>query len=194
MKMALFGGTFNPIHTGHLLMAEAACEKVRLDRVVFLPAGEPPHKNKPKTSARHRLAMIRAAIRGDKRFTVSDWEVRQGRVVYSYEAVAHFKAQWPGAKLYFIVGSDSMRDVPLWRESRRLLREARFLVVERPDVRWASLPASLRRRAMRVPSEPVPFASHAIRKRVRQGVSIRYRVPPAVERYIARHHLYRQAE
>jgi nicotinate-nucleotide adenylyltransferase len=194
MRIGLLGGTFNPIHLGHLLMAEAARDKARLDRVIFLPAGEPPHKNKPKTSARHRLAMVRQAVRGNSHLSVSDWEIRQGRIVYTYEAIAHFQKRWPAASLYFIVGSDSMRDVPLWRNSRQLMRHARFIVVERPERPWASLPASLRRQALHAPSQPVPFASHAIRQAVRQGRSIRYQVPASVERYIQAHRLYRRPE
>jgi len=172
MRIALFGGTFNPVHYGHLLIAEAARQSQKLDRVVFTPAGIPPHKKRPHTSAPHRLAMLRLAIRGNPAFTASDWEIRQKRVVYTYETLEYFHGRWPQASLYFILGSDSLRLVPKWREPRRLRSLCRFIPHKR-------LP---------------PFASHDIRRRVLKGMSIRYRVPEAVERYIRSRRLYRKPE
>ena len=101
MRLALFGGTFNPIHMCHLLIAEAAREKYRLDRIIFVLAGLPPHKKAPRTSAARRLAMLRLAVRKNPTFLVSDWEIRQKRVVYSYETVEHFRARFPQASLLF---------------------------------------------------------------------------------------------
>ena len=171
-RIALFGGTFNPVHTGHLLVAEAAKETCHLDRVVFMPAGLPPHKKAPRTSSRDRLAMLRLAVRGNPALEVSDWDARQNRVVYTYETVEHFRKKWPRARLFFILGSDSMKNLPKWRESRRLRRLCRFF----PFKRLA------------------PFASHDIRRRVQRGSSVRYLVPDAEERYIRRKRLYRQPE
>lgn len=172
LKIAFFGGTFNPVHTGHLLVAEAAKEKLGLDRLLFLPAGIPPHKKAPRTSSRDRLAMLCLAVKSNKHFEVSPWEVQQKRVVYTYQTMDHFRKKWPKARLYFIVGSDSMKKLPHWRESRRLRTLCRFVSYDRL----------------------APFASHAIRLRVRQGRSIRYLVPDAVERYIRQHRLYRRPE
>ena len=171
-KIALFGGTFNPIHTGHLLVAEAAKESLGLNRLLFMPAGLPPHKKAPRTSSQDRFAMLRLAVKGNKNFEVSSWEIRQKRVVYTYQTLEHFRRKWPKAKLYFIVGADSMKNLSKWRESRWLRAHCRF-------VSYARL---------------APFASHDIRTRVRQGRSIRYLVPEAVERYILRHRLYRKPE
>ena len=172
MRIALLGGTFNPVHSGHLLIAEAARESFQLDRVVFVPAGLPPHKKAPKTSARRRLAMLRLAVRGNRAFTVSDWETRQHRVVYTCETLEHFRKLWPRAALYFILGSDSLKTLPRWRESRRLRRMCRFVALPRIDV----------------------FASADIRRRVSLRRSIRYRVPAPVERYILARRLYRRPE
>jgi nicotinate-nucleotide adenylyltransferase len=171
MKIALFGGTFNPVHCGHLLIAQAALEAHHLDRVVFIPAGHPPHKQKPGTSARRRLAMLRLAIRGNRAFRVSDWEIRQERVVYTFETVDHFRRRWPKAELYFIVGSDALKTLPTWRQSARLKRLCRFVSHPRID----------------------PFSSTDLRRRVSRGLPIRYRVPQAVERYIRERRLYRRA-
>jgi len=194
MKIALFGGTFNPVHTGHLLLAEAARDRFHLDRVIFLPTGLPPHKKSPRTPAAHRLAMLRLAISGNPAFRVDSWEIRQHRLVYTVEALQHFKAIPPKHTLYFILGSDSLADLPGWREGTGLLDLCRFLVVERPVMPWKSIPLRLRRRAQLVPSQPVPFSSEVIRDRVRAGRSIRYHVPDSVERYIRRHRLYRVKE
>ena len=172
MRIALLGGTFNPVHCGHLLIAEAARESFGFDKIVFIPAGLPPHKKRPKTSAQNRLAMLRLAVRGNPFFTISDWEIRQGRVVYTYETLEHFKRVWPKAAFSFIIGSDSLKDLPRWKESKRLQTLCRFIAMDRL----------------------LPFASHLIRENVRKGRSIRYQVPDAVERYIRRHRLYRQPE
>jgi len=172
MRIALLGGTFNPVHYGHLLIAEAARESYRFDHVVFVPAGLPPHKKPPRTSAKHRLAMLRLAVRGNPAFTVSDWEIRQGRVVYSYETVEHFRGLRPKDSLHFILGSDSLKDLPRWKEARRLRSLCRFVTMGRL----------------------APFASRDIRRRVRTHRSIRYQVPDAVERYIRQHRLYRKPE
>jgi nicotinate-nucleotide adenylyltransferase len=172
MRIALFGGTFNPVHGGHLLIAEAARESYHLDRIVFVPAGLPPHKKIPQTSARDRLAMVRLAIRGNPFLTSSDWEIKQKRVVYTYETLDHFKKVWPRAQLFFLVGSDSMKKLPQWRQAKRLKTLCRFISFERLT----------------------PFASSEIRQRVRKGASIRYSVPSAVENYIRRHRLYRKPE
>jgi nicotinate-nucleotide adenylyltransferase len=194
MNIALFGGTFNPVHWGHLMMAEAAREAASLDRVIFLPTGAPPHKRAPRTTARHRLAMLRLALRDNPAFQVSDWEIRQPRTVYTTEALAHFQRKFPKDRLHFILGSDSLRDVPLWRDGERLLGRAQFLAIERPEAPWNRLPSGLRRKARRIPAIPVPLASREIRERVRAGRSIRYQVPDAVERYIRQRRLYRNAE
>ena len=172
MKIALLGGTFNPVHTGHLLIAQAALDTHHLDRVIFVPAGQPPHKRRPRTDARHRLAMLRLAVRGNPAFSVSDWEIRQNRVVYTVETLDHFRRLWPNAPFYFILGADSRKDLPHWREAKRLRRLCRWITHKRID----------------------SFASTEIRRRVCRGSGVRYLVPDAVERYIRRAHLYRRPE
>jgi nicotinate-nucleotide adenylyltransferase len=191
MRIALFGGTFDPIHWGHLILAESAREAFHLDRVLFVPSGIPPHKAPPRASAQHRLAMIRRAIASSPAFQVSDWEIRQHRTVYSYETIAHFRQTSSRQELFFIVGSDSIQAIDFWRGGRSLLGQCTFLVVERPGVPWRTLPATVRRKVRHVPAPAIPLASHAIRARIRQGRSIRYRVAEPVERYIRLHRLYR---
>lgn len=175
-------------------MAEAARDYHHLDRVIFIPAGEPPHKRTPQTSARHRLAMVRLAARGNAAFAVSDWEIQQKRVVFTVETLQHFHGVWPKAMLRFIIGSDSLRDIPKWREGTRLLKRWSFSVIERPEVPWTSISPALRRAVDKVPCPMVPFASHEIRAAVHRGRSIRYQVPEPVERYVHLRRLYRRPE
>jgi nicotinate-nucleotide adenylyltransferase len=172
MKIALLGGTFNPVHNGHLLIAQTALDSYTLDKVVFIPAGLPPHKKSPRTSIQDRLAMLRLAVRGNPAFAVSDWEIRQGRVVYTWETLEHFHRLWPNASLFFIIGSDSLKTLPKWRKSNRIRRLCRVIAIPRID----------------------PFSSTDIRRRVRRGLSLRYRVPQAVERYIQERRIYRRPE
>lgn len=169
MRIGLFGGTFDPVHQGHLLIAEAARESKRLSQVIFIPSGLPPHKKAPQTPVHHRLAMLRQAIGGNRAFAISDWEIRQKRVVYTFETLTYFRERWPTSSLFFILGSDSMKNLPHWRESPLLRRLCQFIPAARIEA----------------------FASTDIRQRVRNGLSIRYLVPPEVERYIRKHRLYR---
>jgi nicotinate-nucleotide adenylyltransferase len=190
MKIALFGGTFDPVHWGHLLLAESARASHHLDRVIFLPTGQPPHKSRPAASATHRLRMLRLATRSNPAFEVNDWEARQKRVVYSHEAIAHFRRAWAKDKLHFIVGMDMLKDIPHWKTGSRLLSQCTFLAADRSGVRWSALPAGLRRKVRRIEWPAVALASHEIRARVRRGVSIRYQVPDSVNAYIRKHRLY----
>lgn len=190
MRIALFGGTFDPVHMGHLLLAESARTFYHLDRVIFLPAGIPPHKLQARASTQDRLRMLRAAVSANPGFEVSDWEIRQKRVVYSFETLAHFQKRFPWQTLFFIVGTDMLKTLPQWRQGTTLLRRARFLAAERPDIPWSKVPAAVRRRAQQIPWPAVPFASHEIRTLVKKHRSIRYQVPRAVEQYIQKHRLY----
>lgn len=190
MRIGLFGGTFNPIHWGHLLIAESARDHCDLDRVVLIPSGFPPHKSAPLLAGPHRSAMVRLAIRSNPFFTMSDWEMRQERIVYTVETLAHFRHQWPRARLFFIIGSDSLRDIETWVGGRTLLDRCHFLIYERCGAPWLALPRSSRNKTKRIGGPQISLASHEIRERVKQGQSIRYQVPEAVERYIRRHRLY----
>jgi len=153
-------------------MAELARESFHLQKVIFVPAGQPPHRRAPRTSALDRLSMVRLAIRGNPFFTVSDWEIRRQRVVYSIETLTHFRRLHPRARWHFIIGADERRNLPRWKDSRTLQRMCRFIGVDRFE----------------------PYASTDIRRRVRRGLSIRYHVPEPVARYIQNHRLYQKPE
>ncbi|HRZ86650.1 MAG TPA: nicotinate-nucleotide adenylyltransferase [bacterium] len=196
MKVCIFGGTFNPIHTGHLIMAQAALDAYGLDKVVFVPCYLPPHKGAGGvTPAADRLAMVKAAVAGNKRFGISDIEIARGGRSYSIDTVRAFRTRMaPADKLFFLIGSDSMRDFHTWVAADELLKLCAFIVYERPGapVR-TSRRAGAAQRAMHLICEvPIGISSTEIREKVRRGESVRHLVPPAVERYIAKKSLYRR--
>lgn len=201
MRLAVLGGSFNPIHVGHLAVAEAAREALALDRVLFVPCALPPHKPPDDLApARDRLAMVRLALRGHPAFAVSDIEVRRPGRSYSVDTVAALRATTRGA-LFLLVGADMLAGLPTWREARRLVALARVAAAGRPGWSFDALRPRLARAfgaaflrgldRRRIDAPLVGVSSSDIRRRARDGRSIRYLVPEAVARYIRRRELYR---
>jgi nicotinate-nucleotide adenylyltransferase len=196
MRLGLFGGTFDPIHLGHLVVAEQCREACGLDRVWFVVAGSPPHKTGRRTAAEHRLEMVRIAVAGHPAFEVSEIETRRPGPHYSVETLAAVRAERPDDELFFLIGADSLVDLPSWREPDAIARQATIVVSNRPGidpVTTADLPefgpGALPLRAVSVP--PIGIASHDLRRRVAEGRSVRYLVPRGVEAYIEANGLYR---
>ncbi len=197
MRVGVFGGTFDPIHIGHLVAAEETRVQLKLERVVFVPAGLPPHKLANHISpVEHRLAMVQLAIASNPYFTVSRVDIDRFGPCYTVETMELLRDEWgPGVELYFIMGSDSLADILTWYKPERLIRLCRLAVVKRPgyDVDIKELDRLLPGIASRVQfinSPLIDVASCDIRRRVREGLSIKYQVPEAVERYIYEHGLY----
>jgi nicotinate-nucleotide adenylyltransferase len=199
MRLGLFGGTFDPIHLGHLILAESCREACRLDRVLIVVAGAPPHKPGDRTAVADRLEMARIAVAGHPAFEVSDIEARRPGPHYSAETLEAVHAERPGDDLFFLIGADSLADLPLWRSPDRIVRLASLVVVNRPGIgpddpgQWPDLgPGALPIQKVSIP--PIGIASNDLRRRRAEGRSIRYQVPRGVEAYIDAHGLYRQAE
>jgi nicotinate-nucleotide adenylyltransferase len=192
LQIGILGGTFNPIHIGHLLIAQDALEQAALDCVKFIPTAAPPHKKLDgEVSSRQRLAMVRAAIRGNDRFEVDDIEIRRGGKSYSIETLTELKRQMPEADFHFIIGADSLAELATWREIDRLAKLCRFIVAERPGCDAPHpdpLPGGVR--GMFITGHVCDVASRDIRARAAKGLSIRYLVPDGVFRYIQRHKIY----
>jgi nicotinate-nucleotide adenylyltransferase len=189
-RIGILGGTFNPIHLGHLLIAQDALEAARLDRVLFIPAATPPHKPLDgETSSTDRQRMVKLAIAGDKRFVLDDREIRRGGKSYSVDTVTALHRRYPRADFFFIIGADSLSELHLWKDARQLVKLCRFIAVTRPGYhpKPARLPGL---RFQLLDTHPCAIASREIRERVRQGQSIRYLVPDAVVRYIERQLLF----
>ncbi len=203
-RLGILGGTFNPVHVGHLLMAQDALEQFALKKVLFVPAHTPPHKRAPgMLSTEHRLAMLELALQDDDRFELCDDEIQRGGVSYSVETVQRLKLRHADAEFAFIVGGDTLPELHTWKDIEVLLGLCEVITIARPGFDVAGLtPQSLRL--------PVPVASKLIknvyighmseisstdiRLRASRGKSIRYLVPPAVERYIQDRNLYQHPE
>jgi nicotinate-nucleotide adenylyltransferase len=208
MRLGILGGTFDPIHYGHLLLAECCREQLRLEQVFFLPAAVPPHKQQNDlVSGTQRVEMIELAIAGHEAFAVCPYEVERGGVNYTVDTLAHLHEQDPAREMFFLMGADSLGDLPTWKDPARLCQLAVPVVVGRGPAdglraqgdapEWDQLEALLgqqrlaeiRRQQVLMPS--IELSSSDIRLRVARGQSIRYRTPRAVEKYIETHGLYR---
>ncbi len=203
-RIGIFGGSFNPVHLGHLVAAQDALEHMGLARVIFLPAAQPPHKHGiPLAPAADRLAMIRLAIAGDARFEVSDDELNRGGVSYTVDTLRRFRERLPDAQLYFLIGGDSLLELHTWREIEQVLQLAEIVTVGRPGVALDRLNASTLRlpdpwparlAANLVAGHRIDISSTDIRNRISKHQTIRYLVPDAVERYILDQKLYHTME
>jgi nicotinate-nucleotide adenylyltransferase len=209
MRLGLYGGTFDPIHLGHLILAEACREACSLDRVWFVVAGAPPHKPGGRTDVKHRLEMVHLAIAGNPAFEVSEVETLRPGPHYSVETLETIALERPDDDLFFLIGGDSLVDLPQWRSPDRILTLASLVDLPQwrsPDriLTLASLVVANRpgfepspidlppeaRPIHRVTIPPIGIASHEIRRRRLEGRSIRYQIPRAVEAYMNAHGLY----
>lgn len=189
--IGLFGGAFNPPHRGHLLAASEALRRLKLARVIFVPAGVPPHKARHDLApARDRLRMVRLAVARHAGLGASDLEIRRRRVSFTIDTVRAFRRRLPGRELVFIVGADSVREIPTWHRWRELLASTRFAVVARPGHRLAALRGHADRFTL-LKVMGVDCSASRLRGRLRRGLAVGRALPPAVRRYIRRRGLYR---
>jgi nicotinate-nucleotide adenylyltransferase len=197
MRLGIYGGTFDPIHLGHLVLAEQCREACSLDQVWFVVAGTPPHKPARRTSVAHRLEMARIAVAGHPAFVVSDIEATRPGPHFSVETLESVRQQRPDDALFFLIGADSLTDLPTWREPNRIARLATIVVVNRPGIEEVD-PGALpsfgpdANPLIHVAIPPLGIASSDLRRRLVEGRSVRYMVPRGVEAYIDSHRLYRQ--
>ncbi len=185
MRVGILGGTFNPIHSGHLILAEQAREALDLDRVLFIPNASPPHKpSRSILSGKDRLLLVRAAIKGNPAFAASDIELKRGGISYTLETVQALHKRFPQWRLFLIIGQDMLG--VRWRGWDEILKICRLGVAVRPDAAVKIKPP-----AKPIPMPPVAISSSDIRGRVAAGQSIRYLVPKAVEDLIRRRGWYK---
>jgi nicotinate-nucleotide adenylyltransferase len=199
LRVGLLGGSFDPPHMGHLILAQEACEQLALDRVLFAPAGQQPLKaGQPVTAVEDRVRMTQLAIAGNPHFELSRADVDRPGPHYTIDLVRIVAGKFPpGSELYFLMGFDSLADLPKWREPDQLIRTVRLVALTRPEVRidWDALEAQLpgvRERVQLLDMPEIEIASRDLRERARTGRSIRYMVPDGVVAYIADKGLYRQ--
>ncbi|MGQ9566771.1 MAG: nicotinate-nucleotide adenylyltransferase [Anaerolineae bacterium] len=197
-RIGLLGGTFDPIHWGHLIMAEEARQQACLDQVLFLPTGEPPHKvGQAITPIAHRLQMVRLAIASHPAFALSRLDVDRPGPHYSVDMVRLFLSEEAsaGTEVFFLVGADSLEDMPTWKDPAHLLDLCRVLAMSRPGHQpdleaLAQVLPAVRERVQVLPMPLIGISGTDIRRRVREGRSIRYLVPEEVRQYILAHGLY----
>lgn len=191
-RIGIFGGTFNPPHAGHLIVAECVCEQLRLDKLFFLPSYISPHKKKGEEKlVLHRRRMVQLAIKSNPHFDCSDMEVKREGTSYTVETVETFSRNYPGCKLYLIIGADNFLEFHTWKNPERILALAELVVMNRPS-HESQKPRIKYHKGIRFARVPdIQISSSAIRLMVRRHLSIRYHVPQAVLQYIQRHKLYR---
>jgi nicotinate-nucleotide adenylyltransferase len=197
-RLGILGGTFDPIHHGHLVAAQEVLYQLRLDRVLFMPAGDPPHKpSRPVSPAPHRVRMVELGTAGQAGFAVSRVDVDRPGPHYTVDTLQLLHQKWgPGTSLYFIEGTDSLADILTWYRPERLIELAELAVVERPGVALdldeleQRLPG-LRERIHWVRMPSLEISSTGLRARVREGRPISYLLPATVEAYVREQGLYR---
>lgn len=199
-RIGIFGGSFDPIHNGHLLLAELCCESMELDKVLFLIANVSPFKteNVPGKN-KDRTQMVNLAIGGNPKFEIDTREIDRGGISYTIDSVRSIAAESPDSNLYLLMGADALTDIVEWREPEELFRVVTPCVISRGgfgDPNWDVLkpyvdPKRLTEIIMtKVNAPQIEISSHDLRNRIRLGKSVRYQIPPAVEMFIREHRLY----
>ena len=198
-RIGILGGTFDPPHIGHLVLAEYAAEALGFEQVLFVPAADPPHKRgETRTPIEHRQAMLTLAIADNPRFTLSRVDVDRPGPHYTVDMIRILQGEFPEAELYFVMGGDSLRDLPKWNRPQELINTCKLVVLQRPnmeivtpDMHEERYPGSSER--IIILNDPLlGFSSTGIVERLQVGKSIRYMTPDAVLAYIHEHQLYRK--
>jgi len=192
VKIGFLGGSFDPLHFGHLVAAQDAFEQLQLDRLFFVPAAQAPLKpNEVQSSADDRLALLRAALDSDPRFELSDFELRKGGLSYTIDSVRHFRAQFPHDQLYWIIGGDQLPKMHLWHEIGELVRLIEFIVLDRPGHPIDATPALPQMKLHRCQGHLIEISSTEVRDRVRRGQPLDYFIPHKAIVQIEEKRLYR---
>jgi len=195
-KIGLFGGTFDPVHMGHIALAKQVLEQFGLDKIFFIPAGNPPHKSKKHvTDKEHRFRMVQLATENEPSFLVSDFELLSNHPNYSYLTISHFKQQYKSDEIFFIVGGDSFRDFPDWKNYKTLLSLCTFIVVSRPEIAPSQYfekfsGDEVPPRVLFLENFAMPVSSTIIRKNLQAAKRDFSQLPLAVAEYIKANKLY----
>ena len=198
MRIGMFGGSFDPIHFGHLILAEQCREQAQLDEVWLIPSATAPNKQDgAQATDRQRVEMLRLAVGGHPHFKVSEMEIQRGGVSYTVDTLAEIQTQHPDSELFLVIGADSLHQLSGWHEPQKILELAQILAVERPgeaQTEKAQLlhPKSGENRVTRIESPLIEISSTVIRRRTLQQQSIRYLTPRAVEKYIETQKIYQK--
>lgn len=184
-KIGIYGGTFDPIHHGHLILAREARERLGLEKLIFVPARIAPHKRAPFASAEMRLSMLQAAVAGEDGLEVDDCELRRAPPSYTIDTVENVQRREPDAEIYYLIGEDNLAGLGNWRQFERLQKIVRFVVLDRTGAEATH--------GYPIIARKIDISATDIRKRVASGQSIRYLVPESVEEIIRGNNLYQEA-
>ena len=188
MKIGILGGTFNPIHVGHLILAEEAREKLLLDKIIFVPAAMPPHKDiSDIAEAQNRFAMLKLALKDNSHFCVSDIEIKREGRSYTIDTIREFKKLYPNDELYFIIGSDLLKYLDEWKDLGEIIKMVKFIAATRPGYPLEKIPSYI----STLPIRAVDISAFEIRSAIKGNKSFRYLVPDRVFDYINRRKLYK---
>jgi nicotinate-nucleotide adenylyltransferase len=190
MKIGILGGTFDPIHLGHLVIAQEALWQCQLDRVLFMVTAQPPHKKAPKAAAEDRYSMVELALDGMKEFQPSRLEIERGGNSYTVQTLRELHRIYPDAAHYWIVGGDSILEFHTWEDPEDVVKLANLIVAPRPGFDLAKIDLALQGKVILLDAPQVSVSSTELRSRVREGAPIRFLVPKVVEEYIYGHRLY----
>ncbi|MDD3345492.1 MAG: nicotinate-nucleotide adenylyltransferase [Candidatus Omnitrophica bacterium] len=187
MKIGVIGGTFNPVHIGHLILAEEAREKLGLDKVILIPTAMPPHKDASWIApAEDRLKMLKLSVKGNKFFSVSDMEIRRRGRSYTIDTLRELKRRFARDEIYFIIGSDLLKYLNEWKDLGQILEMVKFVAATRPGYPLEQIPDCIDT----IPIRAVDISGFEVRECVLKGRSFRYLVPEAVFNYITKNKLY----
>lgn len=188
MRIGILGGTFDPIHNGHLYLAKKVLQRLRLKKIIFIPTYLTPHKrDRIITPALHRYRMVKLAVSKNKRFEASDIEIRRKGRSYSVDTLKFLRKKYgSSAELFFIAGSDSLKDIDKWKNLKTITRLSTFVVVERPGFKLKDVPSDF----MVLKINAKDISASAIRKNIKCGRGIKKTIPSSVKTYIGRHGLY----
>ncbi|MDD5042705.1 MAG: nicotinate-nucleotide adenylyltransferase [Candidatus Omnitrophica bacterium] len=187
MKIGVIGGTFNPVHIGHLILAEEAREKLGLDKVILIPTAMPPHKDASGIApAEDRLKMLKLSVKGNKFFSVSDMEIRRRGRSYTIDTLRELKRRFARDEIYFIIGSDLLKYLNEWKDLGQILEMVKFVAATRPGYPLEQIPDCIDT----IPIRAVDISGFEVRECVLKGRSFRYLVPEAVFNYITKNKLY----
>jgi nicotinate-nucleotide adenylyltransferase len=188
-RIGLFGGAFDPVHLGHLLVAQAAIEELNLDRLLFIPAAQSPFKlDQQHAPAGERLRLLRLALAGRTEYEVDEQEIKRGGVSYTVDSLRDYARRFPQAQLFYLIGADNVMNLPKWREAAELARLAEFVAIPRPGEAAVLFPPPFRGRMLK--GFPFGISSSQIRERVKAGLPIGHLVPPAVAEAICDYGFY----
>lgn len=191
-RLGILGGTFDPIHFGHLILAEQLKEELKLQKVMFIPSANPPHKeNHPVSSAINRLGMVKIAIRDNPDFLISDLELKRRGKSYTIDTLTQIKKLYKDSELFFLLGSDAIDELPTWKEPDKIFQKVKVVIALRPGFDRINRENRFVKKSLLIPINGLNISSTQIREKVRIRKSIRYLVPPEVEKFIRAKKLYR---